>query len=134
MAANRQPSQGEPMSATTDEVLAIERGFWDNANSPEFFEKTIADGGITVIEPMGAIPKQMAVQAAGQGEKWVDLEMTDVVVNEVTNDCIALAYHARAKRASDGTPYSGSIASAYVRNGDGWQMALTSHQPWAAPE
>ncbi len=122
------------MSATTDEVLAIERGFWDNANGPAFFEKTIADGGITVIEPMGAIAKQMAVQAAGQGEKWVDLEMTDVVVNEVTTDCVALAYHARAKRASDGTPYNGSIASAYVRNGDGWQLALTCHQPWNAPE
>lgn len=122
------------MSTTTDEVLATERGFWDNANSPEFFEKTIADGGITVIEPIGAILKPMAVQAAAHGERWVDLELTDVVVNEVRADCVALAYHARAKRASNGTPYSGSIASTYVRNGAGWQMALTCHQPWKGPE
>lgn len=122
------------MSTKADEVLAIERGFWDNADSPEFFGRTIADGGITVIEPMGAIPKQMAVQAAGQGEKWIDVEMTDVVVNEVGTDCVALAYHAQAKRASDGSPYRGSIASAYVRNGEGWQMALTCHQPWKGPE
>ncbi len=122
------------MSTATDEVLAIERGFWDNANSREFFEQTIADGGITVIEPMGAIRKPMAVQAAGQGDRWVDLEMTDVVANEVGADCVALAYHARARRASDGRPYSGSIAAAYVRNGSGWQMALTCHQPWKGPE
>jgi hypothetical protein len=122
------------MSTTTDEVLAIERGFWDNADSPAFFEKTIADGGITVIEPMGAIPKPMAVQAAGQGERWVDLEMTDVVANQVGADCVVLAYHARAKRASDGTPYQGSIASTYLRNGDFWQLALTCHQPWKNPQ
>ncbi len=121
------------MSTATDEALSVERRFWTEANSPDFFRAAIADGGVTVIEPMGAIPKEMAVQAAGQGEQWVDLEMTDLVANEVTADCVVLAYHARARRASDGTPYRGSIASVYVRAGDEWRMAMTCHQPWAPP-
>jgi Domain of unknown function (DUF4440) len=118
------------MSSTTDEVLALERRFWDEANSPAFFERTIADGGLTVIEPMGVIPKGMAVQAAGQGDRWVDVEFSDVAASEVMPGCVVLAYHARAKRESDGTPYQGSIASTWVRGDGGWQLALTCHQPW----
>ncbi len=122
------------MSTATDEVLALERRLWGEANSPDFFRRAIADGGLSVIEPMGAIPKEMAVQAAGQGERWVDLDMRDLVANEVTPDCVVLAYHARAKRESDGTPYRGSIASTYVRIDGQWQVAMTCHQPWNPPE
>jgi hypothetical protein len=121
------------MTTATDEVLALERRFWDEANSPDFFRQAIADGGLSVIEPMGAIPKEMAVQAAGQGERWVGVEMSDLVANEVTPDCVVVAYHARARRESDGTPYRGSIASTYLRIGDSWAMVMTCHQPWNPP-
>lgn len=121
------------MSTATDEALAVERGFWEDG-SPDFYRRTIAVGGLSVIEPLGAIPRDMAIQAAGAGDRWVDIEMTDVVANEITPDCVVLAYHARAKRASDGSPYAGSIASTYVRRDGAWQLALTCHQPWAPPE
>jgi len=121
------------MSTATDSALALERGFWEEGG-PDFYRRTIAEGGLSVIEPMGAIPRDLAIQAAGSGDRWVDLQMTDVVANQITPDCVVLAYHARAKRASDGTPYTGSIASTYVRRDGAWQLALTCHQPWSPPE
>jgi hypothetical protein len=117
------------MSTATDAAFAVERGFWQDG-SPDFYRRTIAEGGLSVIEPLGAISRDMAIRAAAAGDRWVDLEMTDVVANEITPDCVVLAYHARAKRESDGSAYAGSIASTYVRRDATWQLALTCHQPW----
>lgn len=118
------------MSTATDEVVAIERRFWADANAPDFYRQAIADGGLSVIEPMGLIEKEMAVQAAGQGEAWTDVELLDLVAREMTPDCVIVAYHGRARRASDGSPYHGTIASTYVRRDGSWQLAMTCHQPW----
>jgi hypothetical protein len=118
------------MSATTDRILSIEKGFWTKADQPSYFADNIADAGITVLEPVGFIDKPKSVEMAADAP-WTDVEMLDVQVREVTPDCVILAYHGRAKRASDGKPYAGSIASTYVRNDGAWQLALTAHQPWA---
>lgn len=123
------------MSDATDDVLAIERGFWTEADNPGYFEAHIADGGLSVIEPMGFIEKQQAVQWPAE-KPWSEVEMLDVAIRQVTPDCVILAYHGRGRRDSDEKPYQGSIASTYVRIGGTWKLALSAHQPWTpkAPE
>ena len=113
----------------TDEILAIERRFWAEADDPETFRNLVADGGLSVIEPMGAIEKEQAIEMTAPAP-WTDVEMTDVVVRRITPDLAILAYHGRARGAADGKPYQGSIASAYARIDGRWQLALTVHQPW----
>jgi hypothetical protein len=52
------------MSQIADEILAIEKSFWTQADNPRFFEENLADEGISVIEPMGFIEKRQAVKMA----------------------------------------------------------------------
>lgn len=118
------------MSKATDEVIAIETGFWDHANEPEYYAKHLADDGVTVIEPMGFIEKPMAVEAAKQGDPFVNVELTDMVAREVAPGVVILAYHGRGEHA--GKPaYEGSIASVYVLRDGRWQAVLAAHQPRA---
>jgi len=118
------------MSSDTDEVLAIERGFWTQANEPAYFAQHMAEGGLAVIEPLGFVERHQAV-AMPADRPWVDVELRDVVVRQVSADCIILAYHGRGRRSGDAQPYLGSIASAYVRQDGHWRLAISAHQPWS---
>lgn len=117
------------MSATLDEVLGIEKGFWTEANNPDYFNEHMADDAITVIEPMGFIEKHQAVSMSAE-EPWQNVQMSDVVVRELTPDCVIVAYHGQGQHGTD-QPYRGSIVSTYIRRDGRWQLALTAHQPWA---
>ncbi len=117
------------MSEATDEVLDLEKRFWTEADDPHFFETHLADSAITVIEPMGFITKEQAVQMPAE-KPWIDVEMTDVQVREPMPDCVILAYHGQGSHDGDDEPYRGSIASTYVRRDGRWQLVLSAHQPW----
>ncbi|MBA2253836.1 MAG: nuclear transport factor 2 family protein [Chloroflexi bacterium] len=117
------------MSKVTDEILALEKGFWTEADDPGFFEEHLADDAITVIEPMGFIQKHQAMAMPAE-KPWQDVEMTDVTVRQLTPDCVIVAYHGQGRHEGDEAPYRGSIASTYVRRDGRWQLVLTAHQPW----
>jgi hypothetical protein len=118
------------MTSDTDEVLAVERGFWTQANDPSYFAQNIADGGLSVIEPLGFVEREQVV-AMPADRPWLEVEMHDVVIRQISADCIILAYHGRGRREGDAAPYLGSIASAYVRQDGRWRLAISAHQPWA---
>ncbi len=115
--------------SNTDDVLAIEKGFWTQADQPEYFERHVADGGLIVIEPMGFLEKRQAV-AMPADAPWSDVEMSDVESRQITPDCVILAYHGRGVRKGDAKPYEGSIASTYILQEGAWRLALSVHQPW----
>lgn len=117
------------MSEIADEILAIEKGFWTRVDDPRFFEENLADDGISVIEPIGFIEKRKAVQMTAD-EPFQNVEMKDVVLHQVTPDCVILAYHGQGTPAGEEAPHRSSIASTYVRRNGRWQLALTAHQPW----
>jgi hypothetical protein len=117
------------MSKTTDNILSIEKGFWTEADKPGYFEQHVADGGLSVIEPMGFIEKQEVMKSPAE-KPWGKVEMLDVQVRQLTPDCVILAYHGRGHRDGDEKPYQGSIASTYVRIDGSWKLALSAHQPW----
>lgn len=98
------------MTDTTDEILALERGLWTQAQDSRYFEEHLLDGGLSIIEPMGFIEKEQAVGWPAE-KPWIEVEMLDVEIRQVTLDCVILAYHGRGRRDGDETPYEGSIAS-----------------------
>lgn len=116
------------MTQTTDEIVALEKRFWTEANKPETFTDLVMDDAITVIEPMGFITKQQAASMPAE-QPWTDVQMHDLVVHQLTADVVVLAYHGQG-RQGDAEPYRGSIASVYVRHDGKWRLAMTSHQPW----
>lgn len=116
------------MSKDTDDVIAIEKGFWTKANDAGYFAQHIADGAVTVIEPMGLIEKPAAVESTKQGRPFTDVEFTDTIVREVVPGVIVLAYHGRGR--SGDHQYQGAICAVYVKRDGRWQSVASSHQPW----
>ena len=117
------------MSQTTDEIIELERRLWDGAADPKAMTEHLIDEAISVIEPMGFVTKQ-ELAAMPADKPWTDVQMHDIVVNQVTDDCVTLAYHGEGRQEGRAEPYRGSIASVYVKRDGRWQLALTSHQPW----
>lgn len=117
------------MTTATDEVIALERRLWTEANDPAAMDKIVLDEAISVIEPMGFITKQQAMAMPAENA-WTDVQMTDIVAYQVTDDCVTLAYHGQGMQEGRDEPYRGSIASVYVKRDGRWQLALTAHQPW----
>ncbi len=117
------------MSDITDQIVDIEKGFWTQADDPRYFAEHVADDGIMVMEPMGFIDKQQLVGMPAE-KPWIDVEMTDLRVRQVSPDVVLLAYHGQGRHEGDAEPYRGSIGSVYLRRDGSWLLALSSHQPW----
>ena len=117
------------MSDTTDQILALEKRFWTEADNAATFTDLVLDDAIMVIEPMGFISKQQAVSMPAE-KPWIDVEMSDVQVRQISPDLVILAYHGQGRHEGDAEPCRGSIASAYAKQDRKWRLALSSHQPW----
>src|SRR5204862_7689482 len=101
------------MAQARDEVLAIEKRLWEGDG--DFYREAMDDQAISVMEPMGFIPKDKAVEMTKQTDGFTDLQMHDLNVVELSPDCVALAYHGEAKDCKSGKPYRGAISSVHVR-------------------
>ncbi|HWD40656.1 MAG TPA: nuclear transport factor 2 family protein [Fimbriimonas sp.] len=120
------------MESKKDTILNLEKGFWEHGNDADFFKENFDDDGLNVIEPMGFIDKAGAVKMSSQAKPWKNVKMQDVHVQELTPDCVSLAYHGEGSQDGMDEPYRATISSVYVRRDGKWRLALTSHQPWKA--
>lgn len=117
------------MANITDAIVALEKRFWTEADKPETFGELAAEEALMVIEPMGVIEKHQAMQMPAE-KPWIDVEMTDIHVRQLSPELVVLAYHGRGRHEGDEEPFMGSIASVYFKRDGRWQLAMTAHQPW----
>lgn len=122
------------MNAASEDIIRLERRLWDEANSPEAYRQLMTEDQISVIEPMGVVPKAKALEMAVRAPQWRDVEMTDVEVRELAPNCVVLTYRGAARRGDGGDRYRARISSVYVHRQGRWQLGFTQHQPLAAPE
>jgi len=118
------------MASVKEQILEIEKGFWEQANDPEFYSEHIADNALTVMDSMGVIEKQQAVEMSAKAKPFQNVEMKDMVLKQIGPDCVALTYHGQGKPEGSSEPYLGSITSVYLRQDGHWKLAVTTHQPW----
>src|SRR5579885_3077738 len=118
------------MAMNKDEILEIEKGFWEKANDPDFFKNNLTDDGLTIMEPLGYLDKHQALEMSAKGKPFRDVKMQDVHIKELTPDCVAVAYHGEGTRDGDKEPYRGNICSIYVKREGSWKLAIADHQPW----
>ena len=109
--------------------MAIEKKFWEEGTQA-FFEKSMDQNAVSVMEPMGFIEKSTAVEMSAHSKGWDDVKMHDLKFVQLTPDCVALIYHGEATNRETGEPSKESISSVYVKKDGEWKLALTTHQPW----
>jgi hypothetical protein len=117
-----------------EEILEIEKRFWKEMDSPEMFKESLADDALSVMEPMGFIEKNQAVEMSSKSKRFKDVEMDDVHFRDIAPDCVALAYHGKGMQEGADKPFTGTVSSVYVKRNGRWQVALAVHQPWKPEE
>ena len=106
-----------------DDLLTLERGFWDAIRDPDYYRANMAEDGLAVFS-MGIMGKDAAIASTSGAEvaKWTDVELSNPQLVELTPESAVLVYEGMAKR--DGEPYAANCSSTYVKRGGRWLMAL----------
>lgn len=121
------------MSAAKEDVIRLERRLWDEANNPEAYRQLMTEDEISVIEPMGVVPKAQALELALKSPPWTEVEMTDVEARELAPNCVVLTYRGAGRRGDSGARYRARICSVYVHRQGRWQLGFTQHQSLGEP-
>lgn len=109
--------------ALLDELIELERGFWEATGNPDYYRQHMADEGLAVFS-MGVMRKDAAIATTSAREmnSWTDIEISEAQTVQLTPDSVALVYTGSAMR--DGEPYKAHSSSVYVRKDGSWKMML----------
>lgn len=110
----------------TEELLELERGFWNAAGDGKYYVEHMAPDGLCVL-PVGVLDKEATVAAISQAAPWDEFEFSDVQVVDLGDDEAALCYQAEASRGDDG--YTALISTVYTRLGGKWKLSLHQQTP-----
>ncbi|MGE0227554.1 MAG: nuclear transport factor 2 family protein [Dehalococcoidia bacterium] len=111
-----------------DELLEIERGFWNATRDPRYYREHMADDGVAIFG-IGVMDKDEAIAStsAPQMSEWTDVELSHARLIELGDDHAALVYQGRAKR--DGEPYAANSTTVYARRGGEWRLVVHQQSP-----
>ncbi len=109
----------------TNELMALERGFWEAATDRDFFREHLADEAVMVFPyGVGAMDKAMVLYTIrADVEAWTSLEFTEEQVVRLGDDAAVITYKVAAGR-SDDEPFKAFISSTYVRRDGNWLLAF----------
>ncbi len=86
-----------------DDIIELERRFWEAAGDPEFYQESFADEGVMVFS--GGILDKPAV--------------------------VSLTYTTEAYQAGSDEPYRAAVTSVYAHRGERWRLVHHQHTPLA---
>lgn len=115
--------------STKSEIEKVERGFWENAQDPEYYRENTAENFLGVFTEMDFVDQASTVKMTKQAPGWHDLKMSDARVIELGSDSAALVYKATAKMGEKKEPYAATITSVYVKQKGAWKLTLHEHLP-----
>ena len=111
-----------------DELIQMEKGFWQAAGNAEFYRTHFAEDGHCVFA-FGILDKDQTVAAIEAAEPWTTFEFGDVNATRITRGVATLTYTVQADRGGD--PYGATISSVYVERDGGWRLVLHQQTPVA---
>lgn len=110
----------------TDELLELERGFWNAAGDGDYYGEHMATSGLCVL-PVGVLDKAATVEAISEADPWDEFEFSDVRMVDLGDDEVALCYRAEASR--DDNKYIALISTVYTRLFGEWKLTLHQQTP-----
>ena len=110
-----------------EELLALERRFWEDGGHGGFYRERFADDGLTVFG-FGTLDKEHTIDAIPSASPWENIELGEATVTQISDDVAAVTYAASASRAHDDR-YDAVVSSVYVRRDGTWQLILHQQSP-----
>lgn len=111
----------------TEELLNLERGFWDAVGyGGSYYREHMARHALCVL-PAGVLDRETTASTLSHADPWDEFEFTDVQVVDLGDDEAAICYRARASREDDG--YTAWISTVYTRLSGRWKLTLHQQTP-----
>ncbi|MFZ0625537.1 MAG: nuclear transport factor 2 family protein [Acidimicrobiia bacterium] len=110
------------------DLIELERRFWERAGDAEFWHRHFADDGVIVL-PSGHMDKATVVGIQANSDPWEMYALEDVRLVDLGEDCQAVTYLARARRAGDESDYVAAVSSVYAQRGGEWLLILHQQTP-----
>jgi hypothetical protein len=117
-----------PRDGLREELIALEREFWEAAGHPEFYEENLADDGVMAFS-IGVMGKDAVVESMVGASEWASFTIDDPRVVELGEDAAALVYTTEAYGLGDSDPYRAALTSVYVRRAGRWSLAVHQQTP-----
>jgi hypothetical protein len=113
------------------ELIELERSAWEaltteGAAAP-FYEQTLAREVLMLLPGGMVIDDRAQVIESMRGAPWSSYELRDMRVLPLGADAAVVAYSGSATRGDH--EYEALFNSTYVREDDGWRMALHQQTP-----
>ncbi|CAN5628350.1 hypothetical protein BH23CHL4_BH23CHL4_03330 [soil metagenome] len=117
------------MKEVKDELLTIELEFWAAPPDASLYQEAFEESGLMVL-PMesGILDKSQVIDSVRISNAWTSYNLIHERILELTDDCVALIYEARAERMGQHL-YRAQITSIYRKQGDRWVMVLHQQTP-----
>ena len=120
------------MARASSDLLELEEAFWRRSGDADFYADNMTEDAFMVFPaPAGIMDRDATLAAVAQVSPWVELELSDVHVLELTASTAVVAYRAQARRA-EGAEYNAYASSVYVKAGGGWKLAVHQQTPIAS--
>lgn len=103
-----------------EELWRLEAQFWKGGE--QFYRDNLTDDSLMVFSGM-VLTKDQTVETITGGARWIEVAFDNQRVVLLTDDAVALNYHASARREGAET-YTAVATSVYVRRGGAWLLAL----------
>jgi hypothetical protein len=113
------------------DAWSLEQALW--TGGVETYERTLAPRALTVVPAeRGLLDRAATMDASRSAPRWSRVEMLERRDMRPRADIIVLAYRAEATR-EDGDAYRAWCSSVYMRERDGWRLALHQQTPLPKP-
>ena len=103
-----------------------ERGFW--TGGAEYYRRNLANNALMVF-PRMTLDKAQTIESIANAPRWTTVTFETQQYVPLSDDVVALHYHAVAVRDGDPSPYSALVTSVYVRREAEWLLAIHQQTP-----
>ena len=118
------------MTDLDSRLWAREEQFW--LGGVDVYREHLVDDSLMVFPGM-VLTKPQTLESMANEFRWTAVSFTARRLARLTQDAVALVYHASGSRHGEEEPYSALVVSVYVwRDGD-WKLALHQQSPGGRP-
>lgn len=118
------------MQKTQNELMEMEKGFWNALDNPTFYNDNMAKDALAVIGGEVKTHDDAVAMTREMPMKWDSIRFQNPRFVQITDDTAAVTYEASADQ-NTGEHYAATITSVYAKRDGKWLLALTTHTPTA---
>jgi ketosteroid isomerase-like protein len=118
------------MPPIQDELMELEKQFWNALNDPDFYRENMAKEALAVINGEVKTRDDAVAMTQKMPVKWDNIRFQNPRFVQISDDTAAVTYKGTADQKT-GEHYAATITSVYTLRDGKHVLVLTTHTPTA---